>query len=157
MKTIIINEIKLEVPDSEVEELVKKYAKRESSIDYLTIGKNTPIFEMRGDDVYEHIYNDSRLLAETESTSKEQLESIIKLNVLANIARVLNDGWVPDFKTSREYNCGFTVLLNSNIEISNFDTIHFGGVFFKSKQLAQKAIDLLGEEFIKKALTLNYK
>jgi len=89
------------------------------------------------------------------STSKEQLESILALNKLCNVAKYLNEGWLPDFADGKTNK--WRIYINyGKLETSNNQTVSEGTVYFKSSDLARKAIEILGEEEIKKALTLNH-
>lgn len=95
------------------------------------------------------------------STTKEQLESILALNKLCNVAKYLNDGWLPTFN----HNC---YVINTPAhkepveirvtltEIAGGYGIKYSSVYFKSKELAQQAIEILGESVIRQALTLNH-
>ena len=91
------------------------------------------------------------------STTREQLESILALNMLCNTAKYLNKDWIPTF-SERHY---VIFLKNNNVEVR--PTNNAGGygvqssfVYFPTNDLAQRAIIILGEEIIKKALTLNH-
>lgn len=159
MKTITINEIKLEVPDSEVEELVKKYSKKETVEDLLRVEKGSKVFFINHDAIFIDFFiqdTDTDRLSLTESLSGDQLSSLCHLNLLANVARKLNDGWIPNLNIIEDKY--YIYISKGNcINISKHEFIKASNVYFKSEELAQKAIDLLGEESIKKALTLNYK
>mgnify|MGYP003289553032 CR=1 FL=1 len=86
------------------------------------------------------------------STSNEQLDQLVALNKLMNVAKYLNGDWEPDFtnNTPKCYICyDFERLkLATNYVISFRDSC----TYFKSKELALRAIDILGEEEVKKAL-----
>lgn len=91
------------------------------------------------------------------STTKEQLESVLNLNKLCNIAKYLNDGWLPDWNNTdlKKY----IIIYDHNMR--NFYIVYNtfrqnSSVFFKTSELAKKAIAILGEETIKSALTLNH-
>jgi hypothetical protein len=92
------------------------------------------------------------------SKTKTQLESILALNKLCNVAKYLNGDWLPSHKHEHQY----YIQININSEISSVNSFCGGGhdissnVYFKSKELAQQAIEILGEDEIRKALTLNH-
>ena len=87
------------------------------------------------------------------AASREQLESLLALNKSINVANYLNDDWIP--KTGQtKY---FIYLSDEELVIKTHNSVLYGLVYFKTKELAQQAIDILGEEEIKKALTLNHK
>lgn len=93
------------------------------------------------------------------AVSKEQLESILALNKLCNVAKYLNDDWLPCFISGGNSKHSIEVGGDGKLRTCKSD----GGtavlkslVYFKSNELAQQAIEILGEKEIKKALTLNY-
>jgi len=90
------------------------------------------------------------------STTKEQLESILALNKLANVAKYLNGDWLPDWTLSewKYYICYSET--NNLFSIGYLMEECFSDVYFKSEELAEQAIEILGEEEIRKALTLNH-
>lgn len=91
------------------------------------------------------------------SQTKEQLESILALNQLANVAKYLNDGWLPDWSDSNQKKWEINFDSDDNILSINFvSNLNTSSVFFKSHGLAERAIEILGKETIMKALTLNH-
>ena len=80
-------------------------------------------------------------------TSKKQAEKLLAINKLMNVAKYLNGDYEPDFKKEEPK---FFIYINdkNNIDISaNYILIkHF--VYFRTKELAKQAIDILGEETI---------
>ena len=94
------------------------------------------------------------LYSDTTTTNYHQIECLTAKNMLANIAFYLNDGWKPSD--------GETIYILNKDYIKNSINIDYwlytkcncsdGEVIFKSKELAQQAIDILGEETIKLAL-----
>lgn len=90
-------------------------------------------------------------------TSKEQAKKLLAINQLMNVAKYLNDGWKPDWNNYEEKK--YTLCFdNSNPEI--FIDVDYSIirsiVYFKTGELAQKAIDILGEETIKLALSTDW-
>lgn len=90
-----------------------------------------------------------------EALDKEQLQSIINLNKLANVAKYLNEGWAPDWNKFGQSKWSIFIS-NEGLKLVSFASASHGNVIFKSEELAQKAIEILGEDIIKSALTLNY-
>jgi hypothetical protein len=87
------------------------------------------------------------------ASTKHQLERLLTLNKLMNVAHYLNDGWEPDWKDHSEYK--YFIYYNNNKKIFQIDSntfVNYGIVYFKSKELAQQAIEILGEETVKLAL-----
>lgn len=101
--------------------------------------------------------NDISNTCVNNAKSERQLEKLFAINMLMNVAKYLNDGWQPNWNNeeegkyyiqienvSKDLNIDCTGLFNSSV------------VYFKSEELAQKAIEILGEETIKLALCTNY-
>lgn len=88
----------------------------------------------------------------TISTSNKQLEQLLALNKLMNVSKYLNGDWEPDFTdtTHKFYIYYNYISLEFNIEWS----INWRRsiIYFKSKELANQAIEILGEDEVKKAL-----
>ena len=85
------------------------------------------------------------------ATTKHQLVCIMAKNMLANVAKYLNDGWKPDrcsYKYCINNYYGNLVVYSTKGECS----ICLGQSIFKTKELAQQAIEILGEETVKLAL-----
>ena len=91
------------------------------------------------------------------ATSTHQLECILAKNKLANVAVYLNNGWKP----ALDADCGYCIALDCYnrliIEHCAVVCAYSSGTFmFKSEELAQQAIQILGEETVKLALTPLY-
>lgn len=86
-------------------------------------------------------------------TSEKQLEQLLALNKLMNVAKYLNGDWEPDWYSSGETKwCLFFDYWKQKITASNWQTSYYGCVYFKSEKLAYQAIEILGEKAVKKAL-----
>ncbi len=94
---------------------------------------------------------DSPLNAKT----KYQLVCISAKNKLANVARYLNGDWKPGKNNLGHFNA-YVLFVTPNKDYIGYtkiqDCAHNSNVLFKSKELAQQAIEILGEETIKLAL-----
>lgn len=88
-------------------------------------------------------------------TSKRQAEKLLAINKLMNVAKYLNGDWQPDWDYSHEKKY-YIYVENDQIRIVYADTIHSMDVYFKSKELARQAIEILGEETIKLAFCTDY-
>lgn len=96
----------------------------------------------------------SRILDKNNAKTKDQLESLLALNQLANVAVYLNRGWVPDFyKGDDKF---FFYRYDDRLQIDRRRYTLISSVNFKTRELAERAIKILGEDVIEKALTLNY-
>lgn len=86
-------------------------------------------------------------------TSEKQLEQLLALNKLMNVAKYLNGDWEPDFTDIEELkwyiNYDFENLMLGAYFIHTYRHSH---TYFKSEELAYQAIEILGEEEVKKAL-----
>ena len=86
------------------------------------------------------------------TTTKHQLECILAKNKLANVAKYLNDGWNPNVRYTAWYIISYG---HNNIDIIDADFQHSHcsrRIIFKTKELAQQAIEILGRETVKHAL-----
>lgn len=86
------------------------------------------------------------------SATKHQLECILAKNKLANVAKYLNDGWNPTVGDTAWYIISYS---HNNIDIVDADFQHShcsSRIIFKTKEFAQQAMEILGEETIKLAL-----
>ena len=94
------------------------------------------------------IYNASN------STTEHQLDCILAKNKLVNVAKYLNDEWKPIYATSVwiiVWDC-YLGYHATSIQVGSTAFKCYGLVIFKSEELAQQAIEILGEETIKLAL-----
>jgi hypothetical protein len=87
--------------------------------------------------------------------NQAQLESILALNKLCNVAKYLNGDWLPDWENEDDEKASISYM-DEEIEIIESYLLQTSEVYFKSKKLAQQAIEILGKEEIRKALTLNH-
>ena len=98
-------------------------------------------------------YNEIYLDNPNNATTRHQLECILAKNMLANVAVYLNNGWKPDLKKDDGY-C-ITLTWSGNLTVDScviLGPYSSGKMIFKSKELAQQAIEILGEDVIKLAL-----
>lgn len=82
-----------------------------------------------------------------------QLRRLLAINKLMNIAHYLNAGWEPDWNNrSQEKFFIFYIKKNKTFKIEANTVVNYGVVYFKSKELDEQAIEILGEETVKLAL-----
>lgn len=89
--------------------------------------------------------------------SRKQAEKLLALNMMMNVAKYLNDGWKVGYLP--EHNRSYWILNASNWELGLNTTsspIMSGHVYFKSKEVAKEALNILGEDVIKTALSVDY-
>lgn len=85
------------------------------------------------------------------STSKQQLEQLLALNKLMNVAKYLNGDWEPNWNDEFEDKIYF-YYSSGKLNICAKRYSNFGCVCFKTIDLAHQAVEILGKEEIKKAL-----
>ena len=84
--------------------------------------------------------------------NEHYLECILAKNKLATVAKYLNDGWKP------LYDSDIFLLIETKTGVSEYEVMNgscasdCGSIWFKSKELARQAIEILGEETVKLAL-----
>lgn len=89
-------------------------------------------------------------------TSEKQAEKLIGINKLMNVAKYLNGEWKPNWEeTSRKYYIKYSDI-NNEIYVDYSQTIHSSVAYFESEELAKQAIEILGEETIKLALSTDW-
>lgn len=86
--------------------------------------------------------------------SKKQAEKFLAINKLMNVAKYLNDGWQPNWNDSKEYR--FYIKQIDDKLFIDFAIFNGYSVYFKTRELAKQAIEILGEETIKLALCTDY-
>ena len=76
--------------------------------------------------------------------SRAQAKRIVAFNKLQNIAKYLNKGWKPDFPGSNNY----TICKNyaGDYSLLGNRKCQAGAIYFRTKDLANEAIRLMGEE-----------
>lgn len=91
-------------------------------------------------------------------TSEKQAKKLLAINQLLNVAKYLNGDWQPDWNSPDIKYKYFIYMepLDDKLFITS-DTRYISSfIYFKTKELAQKAIDILGEETIKLALSTDW-
>lgn len=89
--------------------------------------------------------------------SYKQTQKVIAINCLLNVAKYLNGDWTPDWRNEGE--AKFCVILNNgnlHVDLDLFTTCNNSFAYFRTKELAQRAIDILGEYTIRLALSTDY-
>lgn len=98
-----------------------------------------------GEDSYNDINN---------CASKAQAKRMVAFNKLQNIAKYLNKGWNPDFPGSNNYTIcknragGYSLLGNHKCQA--------GAIYFRTEDLANEAIRLMGEESLNDLLSTDW-
>lgn len=90
-------------------------------------------------------------------TSEKQAKKLLAINMLLNVAKYLNDGWQPNWNDENEKKYTITFDRHNKSIITNWCvTANKCIVYFKTEELAQKAIDILGEKTIKLVLSTDW-
>ena len=93
------------------------------------------------------------LKSPNNAASELQLQCILAKNKLANVAVYLNIGWKPniekDFGCCLELDCYDQLIIDRCAVLCTHSS---GKVMFKTEELAQQALEILGEETVKLAL-----
>ncbi len=89
------------------------------------------------------------------ATSKKQLEKLLAINKLLNTSVFLNNGWKPDWSNEREHKF-YIGIEEKEIYVNDTDTNNESFCYFKCPALAQRAIDILGEDTIRLALSTDW-
>ena len=99
-------------------------------------------------------YSKTPYVTDTDNApTKNQIKQLFALNMLHNVAYYLNEGWEPDWSNIKEkkYWMARDAEKNTISTINNVSIHHVGGVYFKSRELAERAIKILGEAKVKEA------
>lgn len=103
---------------------------------------------------------DNQYLDENNCTSEKQAQKLLAINKLMNVAKYLNGDWNPNWEDNKEDKYYIKVvsnnLLKSCILIGRANTTCSEIVHFKSMKLIQQAIEILGKETIKLALSTDW-
>lgn len=91
----------------------------------------------------------------TNCTSKKQAEKLLAINLLMNVAKYLNGDWKPDWDNFEELKYYITIY-EDKIEIESIAGTRDIDVYFKSRELAEQAIEILGTDTIRLALCTDY-
>lgn len=92
-------------------------------------------------------------LCPNAAPTEHQLKRLLAINKLMNVAYYFNDGWEPDWNDiEQEKFYIYYSNVSKTIEIDYNCVCNSGEVYFKSRELAGQAIQILGEETIKLAL-----
>lgn len=91
-------------------------------------------------------------------TSSKQTEKLIAINKILNVAKYLNGTWSPNWDNDKEYKywIGVKECYSKELYIEHSSSFSFSFTYFKSEGLARQAIEILGEETIKTALSADY-
>lgn len=89
-------------------------------------------------------------------TSTKQTNKLIAINRLLNVAKYLNGDWQPNWKGTEEDKYYLYLYDERYINIDSTYKHKRCSVYFRSMKLAQQAVEILGEETIKTALSTDW-
>lgn len=90
-------------------------------------------------------------------TSEKQAKKLLAINQLMNVAKYLNGDWKPNWENNNENRYALVLTKNNKaIGIECNFCVNKGMAYFKTEELAQKAIEILGEGTIKLALSTDW-
>lgn len=108
---------------------------------YISVGGNIVRGENSNVEEFSHLAKHS-----------SQLERILALNKLMNVAEYLNEGWKPNWKDSTDKWYLLWQACDEQLYTIGLSHIQYPGPVFKTRDLALQAIEILGEEEVKLAL-----
>ena len=130
---------------------IKKKTKYHDIAKKLFLNKITYFINGNGE-ICSHLLKGNPSIA-NNATSKQQSEQLLALNKLMNVAKYLNGDWEPDFTNFSERKWWIDYDFEDLMLSTDFSGYYRNSVvYFKSEELALQAIEILGEEEVKKAL-----
>lgn len=105
------------------------------------------------EDIVKKLYPGKCYYINNNHTSEKQICQLLYLNKLMNVAKYLNGDWEPDWNDRHQHKWFiFYDHQLSGLYLAIHYTQCFASVYFKSEELALQAIEILGEEEVKRAL-----
>lgn len=145
---------------STIDEIVFKPVKKK--LTYEDVAKelfagNTAYYINKNGYIRESVNGESFSYDLNNCVSRKQAEKLLALNMMMNVAKYLNGGWqVGD---QRRYERYYWVLNASDkhLDLHMIQSSEINGnVYFKSQEAAREALEILGEDVVKTALSVDY-
>lgn len=92
----------------------------------------------------------------TNCTSEKQVHKLLAINKLMNVAKYLNGNWKPNWNDQDETKCCITVDSANKLTVDYTIFNRSSVVYFKTGILAKQAINILGEDTIRLALSTDW-
>ena len=109
------------------------------------------------EDVVKELYpNSHQKLMAGYFNSEKHLQKLIATNKLMNVAKYLNSDWQPNWSSDEDKYYIYYSNQYGGLRIDVAVSVQENNIFFKSKELAEKAIEILGEDTIKLVLCTDY-
>lgn len=165
----IINEIKIDVPEGTeayLENNIIKFRPIKKELTYEDIAKE--LFKYKKTYYTDDFCNIKAIKAINDADinyydvnnciSEKQAQKLLAINKLMNVAKYLNGDWQPNWNNDKErkYYIYLKSCYNYDVYIDCSCSYTYSIVHFKSEELAQQAINILGKETIKLALCANW-
>lgn len=103
-------------------------------------------------------FTGEQFLDANNCTSEKQAQKLLAINKLMNVAKYLNSEWRPDWEKGCDtgIKCFIAKTSSDELIIRHIQRTNDVNIFFKSRNLAKQAIEILGEETIKLALSTDW-
>lgn len=118
--------------------------------------KKKPIFFITDSGEVDTYYCNDQYEDSNNCTSEKQAEKLLAINKLMNVAKYLNGDWTPDWNNCTQNKYYLYLSSSTTIYVSIVTSMSCNIVYFKTRELAEEAIKILGEETIKLALSTDY-
>lgn len=161
-----INEIKIDVPegmeaylenDTIKFRLIKKFI-YDNIAEELFYNKTHYIINSFGK-IADACSNRISYIHTLNTKTEKQAKKLLAINQLMNVAKYLNGDWQPDWDNKNKIEYKYYLYIDypgNKIEIAYVASCCSDGIYFKSEEIAQQAIEILGEETIKLALCTDW-
>lgn len=106
----------------------------------------------QGAQIFKYIPELSCITKANNATLEKQLQRLLAINKLMNVAEYLNGNWKPDWKDNTDKWYLLWQAYREKLATIGLSHIQYPGPVFKTQDLALQAIDILGEEEVKLAL-----
>lgn len=105
------------------------------------------------EDIVKKLYPGKCYYINNNHTSERQMQQLLALNKLMNVAKYLNGNRKPSFTTKGEQKWYIDYDYEDSMLGTDYTyTYRHSNVYFNSEELALQAIEILGEEEVKNAL-----
>lgn len=159
-----IKELKIDIPDG------YEIDRENSTLERIVFKKKG---EIRYDDVVRELFKvgdiayyincsfgvsvcPTGILGEHHCKTRLQAEKLDAINKLMNVAKYLNGDWTPNWEDDEEEKWSIFINGGNNIVgVLNDDGVDCS-VYFKTLELAERAIDILGEKIIRTAFSTDW-
>ena len=155
---LIIEGKEIKLSEETVRELKEKLLKKttyEDVAESLFCERNT--YYTKGDGrIGKYSASGNTCMLPNNCTSEKQAQKLLAINKLLNTAKYLNGDWKPDFKDQREAKYILKTEASGLPFIDFWYSVNGSPAYFKSNELALQALEILGEETIKLALSTDW-